>query len=250
MKTEILYGIHPVVEALRARRRSFASIHISKDRASKKPEWVGIVMALAGQLKVPIVTDSSPRLTSMAETDMHQGIVGKVSPYPLARLSDIVGESGSAPRDRFLLLLDHVVDPHNFGALVRSADCVGVDGILVPKDRSAPPTAAVSRVSAGALEHVSMARVTNIVNTIAALKENGIWVVGLDRRTDQSIFSFTFPPSVAIVIGGEHRGIRPLVRKHCDLLCSIPQAGKIDSLNASVAGGVAMYEVFRQRKES
>lgn len=249
MKTEILYGIHPVIEALRAKRRSFASIHISKDRARKGPEWIETVMALAGPLKVPVVTVSSSQLTSMADTDMHQGIAGKVSPYPLKRLSDILGRSESATSDRFLLLLDHVVDPHNFGALIRTAHCVDIDGIVVPKDRSAPPTATVSKVSSGALEHVAMVRVTNVVNTMAILKENGMWVVGLDKGEGESIFSLTFPPSVAIVIGGEHRGIRPLVKKHCDLLCSIPQAGKIDSLNASVAGAVAMYEVYRQRHQ-
>ncbi|MEE8399331.1 MAG: 23S rRNA (guanosine(2251)-2'-O)-methyltransferase RlmB [Desulfobacterales bacterium] len=250
MKTEILYGIHPVIEALKANRRSFASIHISKDRARKGSEWIEALMALAEPLKVPIITVPSSQLTSMADTDMHQGVAAKVSPYPLKGLSEILGRSESATSNRFLLILDHVVDPHNFGALIRTAHCVDIGGILVPKDRSAPPTATVSKVSSGALEHVSMARVTNIVSTISILKENGMWVVGLDKGEGGSIFSLTFPPSVAIVIGGEHRGIRPLVKKHCDLLCSIPQAGEIDSLNASVAGGVAMYEVYRQRHQS
>jgi len=249
VKTEILYGIHPVIEALKAKRRAFANIYLSKRKPAK---WVDTVYELAGALKVTVEQFSLPQLQSITHTDLHQGVAARVSLYPWADFSEIMPMDGSRPDARnlrrFLLLLDHVVDPHNLGALVRTAHCVGVDGILVPKDRSAPPTAVVSKVSAGALEHVRMAHVTNMVRTIQILKQQGLWIIGLDRWDGESIFAFQFPPAVAILIGGEHKGIRPLIKRHCDHICSIPQIGNIDSLNASVAGAIAMYEVFRQQR--
>jgi len=133
------------------------------------------------------------------------------------------------------------------GALLRTALCAGVDGIVIPKDRSALPTPAVSKASAGALEHSSLARVTNMVNTIKHLKEKGLWILGLDRIAEQSVFSSDLKGSIALVVGGEAKGIRPLVKKHCDMLMSIPQSSRINSLNASAAGAVVMYEAFRQR---
>lgn len=249
MKTEILYGIHPVIEALKAKRRTFVSIYLSQRKPSK---WLDTLLELADSLKLPVLQSSSTQLRSMTHTDSHQGVAARVSPYPWVNFSDILGMNRSNPDtgalQRFFLLLDHVVDPHNLGALVRTAHCVGVDGILLPKDRSAPPTAVVSKVSAGALEHVRMAHITNMVSTIKILKQQGLWIIGLDRGDGESIFAFEFPSAVAILIGGEHKGIRTLVKKHCDGLCSIPQTGNIDSLNASVAGAIAMYEVFRQHR--
>ena len=247
-RTETIYGVHPVFEALKANRRAFRKIYVSSVRAGKMPPWLKDLSVLADSRRVPVESVSSSRLGSLSGTDGHQGIAARVDPYPLSVIDDLIGDQTSM--HRFLLLLDHVVDPHNFGALVRTAHCAGVQGIIVPKDRSAPPTPAVSKVSAGALEHVPMARVTNMVNTIKALKKRGIWVIGLDGDARESIFAVDFPLSLAIVIGGEQKGIRPLVKKHCDRLCAIPQSGKIDSLNASVAGAIAMYEIYRQRDAS
>jgi len=181
----------------------------------------------------------------MTGTDEHQGIAAKVSTYPLTGIEKVIRDPHSD--DLFLVMLDHVVDPHNFGAILRTAHCAGVSGVVISKDRSAPPSATVSKVSAGALEHVDIARVTNMVQTMKTLKRKGVWVVGLDPDARDSVFSFDFPTPIALVIGGEQKGIRPLVKKHCDILCAIPQAGRIDSLNASVAGAIVMYEVFRQR---
>ena len=246
-RTEILFGVHSVMEALAAARRRFHAIYVAKARMRSAPERLRRLNAAAESLKIPVRPVSYSRLESLAGTDGHQGLAAEVGPYPVASVSDLVGRGKPEPDHRLLVLLDHVVDPQNLGALVRSAHCAGADGCIIPKDRSAPPTPVVSKVSAGALEHILLARVTNMVHTIRMLKKEGIWIVGLDREGDTSIFSADFPPSVAIVIGGEQAGLRQLVRKHCDLLCAIPQKGKIDSLNASVAGGIAMYEVFRQR---
>jgi 23S rRNA (guanosine2251-2'-O)-methyltransferase len=148
----------------------------------------------------------------------------------------------------FLLLLDNIMDPHNLGALIRTALCVGIDGVIIPKDRSAQPSPTVSKASAGALEHISLSRVTNMVDTIKMLKKNGLWIAGMDKMSTESIFTCDLKGFNAIVIGGEGKGVRPLVKKHCDILLSIPQIGPLDSLNASVAGAVAMYEIFRQRQ--
>ena len=148
-----------------------------------------------------------------------------------------------------VLLLDNVVDPRNLGAIIRTGLCVGVDGIVIPKKRAAMPTPLVSKASAGALENMRLARVTNLSDTIDQLKQNGFWVAGLEKNTDQSLYQSDLSGDLAIVLGSEGSGIRPLVREHCDFLISIPQQGAVSSLNVSVAAGVFLYEVYRQRME-
>jgi len=217
VKKEILYGIHPVAEALKAGRRSFYQIFLVQGKISNRLE------------------------------KMHQGIGAQVDPYPFADFSVILNQAGTGEQDPFFLLLDHVVDTQNLGAVIRTALCAGVNGIVIPKDRSATPTPGVSKTSAGALEHVLLAKVTNVVDAMKQLKEKGVWVVGMDKTADLSVFSSDLSGPVAIVIGGEEKGLRPLVKKHCDYLISIPQSGMVNSLNASVAGAVVMYEIFRQR---
>ena len=243
MKKETLYGIHPVLEALKAERRAFFNIYTTH---RPSPRIVKAI-SLAEARNVPIHEVGPSEITSMTGTDLHQGIAARVSPYPLTELADIIHAGAISGTDLFLLLLDGVVDPQNLGALVRTALSVGIDGIIITKNRSAQPTSAVSRSSAGALEHVCLAQVTNMVSAIEILKKEGLWIAGLDRTGRTSLFSGHLPDSIALVIGGEHKGIRRLVKEHCDLLVSIPQLGQVASLNASVAGAVAMYEVFRQR---
>ncbi len=244
MKTEILYGIHPVFEALKADRRDFFELYIAKDKTSKR---LGGIIALAESKRIPVRRIKYAQIKSIAGSDLHQGIAASASPYPLVELNDIVDRPGLNDNGHFLLLLDNILDPHNLGAIIRTGLCVGIDGVIIPKDRSAPPTPAVSRTSAGALEHIFLSRVTNLVNTIKALKKKKLWIAGMDRVAKKSVFSCDFSDSMAIVIGGEEKGIRPLVKKHCDLLISIPQKGQVNSLNASVASAVVMYEAFRQR---
>ncbi len=245
MKTEMLYGIHSVFEALKAGRRNFYKIYLSQDKTSERLKKI---LKVAASLKIPLERIKASKLESIAGTNLHQGIGASVSPYPLARLSDIIDKQKPAGTGHFLLLLDNIVDPHNLGALIRTALCVGIDGVIITKDRSAMPTPAVSRSSAGALEHIVLTVVTNMVSTINLLKEKGIWIVGMDKTAQSSIFPFDFSGSIAVIIGGEEKGIRSLVKKHCDFITSIPQEGPVTSLNASVAGAVVMYEAFRQRK--
>jgi 23S rRNA (guanosine2251-2'-O)-methyltransferase len=242
VKTEILFGIHPVIEALKAARIEFFEVYLVKDKISKRIE---VALSLIESSNISIKTISASRLSTIAQTDVHQGLGARVSPYPTPRVTDILNRPGDG--NYFFLLLDSVLDPHNLGALVRTALCVGINGVVIPKNRSALPTPVVSKVSSGALEHVFLSRVTNLVDTIKTLKEKGIWVAGLEKDANQSLFVSDLTCSLAIIVGGEEKGLRPLVKKHCDFLISIPQIGKVSSLNASVAGGVVMYEAFRQR---
>ncbi len=247
MKTEILFGINPVYEALRAGRRDIFKVYITKEKISKRLERV---IALADSLKISVQASNPLYLKSISGTDHHQGVGAKTGPYPFVDVSEILSSTQNGKSIPFLLLLDNIMDPHNLGALIRTALCVGMNGVIIPKDRSALPTPTVSKASAGALEHICLSRVTNMVNTIKRLKESGYWVAGMDRVSDETIFTCDMKGFNAIVIGGEDKGIRPLVKKHCDVLLSIPQTGPLDSLNASVAGAVVMYEAFRQRRLS
>ncbi|MGA8180840.1 MAG: 23S rRNA (guanosine(2251)-2'-O)-methyltransferase RlmB [Desulfobacterales bacterium] len=247
MNKEILYCINPVYEALKAGRREVFRILIANGKISKRLEQIEV---LAGSLKISVERFSSADLKMISGTDYHQGVCAETGPYPFVGFSDMLIGIKTGESKPFLLLLDNIVDPHNLGALVRTAVCVGVSGVIILKDRSVSPTPIVSKSSAGALEHVRLSRVTNMVNTISILKNNGLWIVGIDRAADESIFVCDMKVFNAVVVGGEGKGIRPLVKKHCDKLLSIPQTGLIDSLNASVAGAVVMYEAFRQRLSS
>ena len=245
MKTEILYGIHPVYEALSARRRNIYEIYLQKE---SKSDRLARLATLAEQRGIRVKTIRSEEFKTLVGGPGHQGVAAKVDLYPLTAVTDILAAAEAKGRPQFLILLDNVLDPQNLGAVIRSALCAGIDGVIMPKDRSAPITPAVSKASAGALEHIYLSRVTNLVQTIKQCKNSGIWVMGLDKNADQSIYDGDMTGSIAIVLGGEQKGIRPLVKKNCDFLVSIPQLGAVDSLNASVAAAVTMYEALRQRQ--
>ena len=245
MKAEILYGFHPVYEALRAGRRTVHQIYISKQPSNKRIERIRIT---ADQKKLPIKKLSPTQLLSISGNPSHQGIAASVTPYPLVNVGEILKSVSSDGRLPFLLILDHISDPHNLGALIRTALCAGVDGVIIPKDRSAHPSPAVCKVSSGALEHMRVAQVNNIVRCVKSLKERDVWLVGLDPNAPQSIYAASLKGALGLVVGGEEKGLRPLLRKKCDFLMSIPQRAILGSLNASVAGAIAMYETYRQRR--
>lgn len=244
MKTEIIYGFHPVCEALKAARRKFIEVYAIKDNTSERIKQVAL---LAESMEIPVKKIQPSRLKQSAGTGQHQGVGAKVSRYPLVDTAFIFHKLESDNQNKFLVLLDNILDPQNLGAIIRTAVAVSVDTVIIPKKRSASPTPAVSRASAGALEHVFIAKVTNMVNTIKILKEKGIWIFGMDPAAKDSIYTADLTGAAAIVIGGEEKGMRQLVKKHCDSMLSIPQMGPVNSLNASVAAAVIMYEVFRQR---
>jgi 23S rRNA (guanosine2251-2'-O)-methyltransferase len=246
VKTEIIYGIHPVYEALAARRRQVYAIYLMKEKKSGR---LARIESLAESGGVGPQAVGRGELNALAGTAEHQGVAARVSPYPLTDFSDLLRTVQAGDGKFFLLMLDHIVDPQNLGAVIRTALCVGVDGVILPKDRCASPTPAVSKASAGALEHIRLTRVTNMVQTIQHCKRAGIWIIGLQKEAAQSIYSGDLTESIAIVLGGEQKGIRPLVQMNCDFMVSIPQRGPVGSLNASAAAAVAMYEAFRQRQK-
>lgn len=245
MKAEILYGFHPVYEALRAGRRTFKEIYVVEQNKSGRIQRIALA---AARKNLAIQKVSPATLQMIAGNVSHQGIAAKVAPYPLADIADLLDSALSAGHPALIVLLDNIVDPHNLGAILRTAVCVGAGGVIIPKDRSAFPTPAVSKISSGALEYIRLAQVNNMVRTIQKLKDRGVWIVGLDQNAADSVFAADLTGAMALIVGGEEKGIRPLVRKNCDRLISIPQMGQVGSLNASVAGAIAMYESYRQRR--
>ena len=244
MKTEIIYGIHPVLESLRSARRRIDEIYLAKGASSKRLEKID---ALALSKSIAVKRIDMSRLSRKTQTEHHQGAAARVGAFPLTPFNAVTARLDPQIQHPFLIVLDNVVDPHNLGAIIRSALAVGVDGIIIPKDRAAGPTPAVSKASAGMLEHARLTRVTNMAAAFKRLKKKGLWLFGLDQAAEQSLYAADLSGAIALVIGGEEKGVRPLVKKNCDGLLSIPQSGRVDSLNASVAAAVAMYEVYRQR---
>lgn len=241
---EILYGLHPVLESLSAARREFIELYLAKTRISKP---IQKIFDLVENLHIPVKNVTSSELEHMTGTASHQGVGLMTGAFPTIHVQDLINKKKKGGGTRFLLLLDNIVDPQNFGALIRTALCAGIDGVVIPKNRSASPTPAVSKASAGALEHIDITLVTNLVDSIKLLQKQGVWIIGMDGSADQSVYEIDFHSDIAIVIGGEGKGIRPLVKKNCDYLISIPQKGPVGSLNASAAGAIVMYEAFRQR---
>jgi 23S rRNA (guanosine2251-2'-O)-methyltransferase len=244
VKTEILYGLHSVKEALSAGRRDLIELYLDRTQA-KSARLQGLLETAEARGVIIRVLDSG-QLAALVGGVARQAVALRASAYPLMDLAsaiDPADPTGSGP----VLVLDCIMDPHNLGAVVRSALCAGAAAVVIPKDRSAPPTPAVSRISAGALEHIRLVQVTNLVRCLDRLKSRGRWVAGLDRRAPLTIFGADLTLPLALVIGGEERGMRTLVRKTCDLMVSIPQSGLIDSLNASAAAAVVLYEIRRQR---
>ncbi len=184
----------------------------------------------------------------MAEGIQHQGVVAQVAPHEYVEVEEILAGAKARNEAPFLLILDEIEDPHNLGSILRTADCTGVHGVIIPKRRSAGLTAVVSKTSAGAVEYVPVARVTNIAQTIEELKEQGVWVAGADVAATQSMYGSDFTAATALVIGNENKGMGRLIKEKCDYLIQLPMFGQINSLNASVAASVLMYEVVRQRR--
>ncbi len=245
MKTEWLYGPHAVQEALAAGRRRVLELRL-EDRPEVLRRYE-VLAARALERGVTLRRVPGGELDAAAAGGRHQGVVARVTEYPVATWEELSQVSGKeAPP---VLALDRVLDPQNFGAILRSALCAGVQAVIVPRDRSAPPTPAVSRASAGALEHVRLIRVTNLARALAELKGRGYWVAGLERAADRGLYETDLPRPLVVVLGGEGRGMRSGVRRRCDLVLSIPQEGPLDSLNVAAAAAVALFEIRRRRRE-
>ncbi len=243
---QYIAGKHAVLEALRS-GRTINKIWIAEN-ANKT--FVQPIVSQAKTAGAIVQFVDKRKLDQMAGGVQHQGVVAQVAAYRYAEVDDLLAAAKRSGRDAFLLILDEIEDPHNLGSILRTADCAGVHGVIIPKRRSAGLTAVVSKTSAGAVEYVPVARVTNLAQTIDGLKEQGIWVVGADASAGQNIYESNLALPVAIVIGNENKGIGRLVKEKCDFLVNIPMFGRINSLNASVAASLLMYETVRQRQST
>ena len=238
---DILYGRNPVLEALRsgrdARKLVVATGVASEARLAE-------ILALAEQRGIPVEESPRRRLDDIAHTEHHQGVAGYFHGRPPLLLEDLLA---GAARPQLLVVLDGIQDPQNLGAIMRTADAVGADGVVLPRHRASGVTAAVAKASAGASEHLPVAVVTNIVHALEQLRTAGLWTVGLAADGDTRYDSFDLTVPVAVVIGAEGEGMRALTRRHCDAVVSLPLAGRVASLNAGAAAAVVLYEVARQR---
>lgn len=246
----LLFGFHAVSAAIAAERRPVYAIYLSKKKLAGKSlsRAVAGIVHDAEKHNIPVTYLETPDFQALTAGASHQGVAAHVGPYPFVALEALIKSPSPAGNPPFYLIADGVVDPHNLGALTRTAVCAGVDGLILPKDNAASPTPAVSKVSAGAVEYIPISRVTNLTRAIGQLKENNIWIAGLDRTGEKTVYEYDLTGPIALVMGGEEKGIRRLVRDACDFIMAIPQTGVIESLNVSVAGGIAMYEVCRQRR--
>lgn len=242
--SDLLYGIHPVCEALVAGRRVFKALYVSKSRQAKR---IQDHLEQAQAEGIPIHYRDPDYFRSSLGGSVHQGVAARVSGYPLVDLGAILKKAETDGELPIALALDGVVDPQNLGSLIRTSLAMGIHGIILAKAHCAPLSPAVSKASAGAMEHVLIARVSNLVAALQRLKKAGLWVVGAHAASDQRVDQADFNVGLVLVIGGEGKGIRPLVRKTCDYLVSIPQKTVVNSLNAAVAGAMVMYEIVRQR---
>jgi 23S rRNA (guanosine2251-2'-O)-methyltransferase len=240
---DVIFGVNPVLEKLRTSAVDIAEILISEgsDRSALR-----LIRQKALGLGLPVVTGPRQTLDRLVNGQRHQGVIAKVKPYRYLPLEVLLERTADTSKTEWILALDGLTDPRNFGALLRTAEAVGIHYVMIPKDRSAEITPSAIKASAGAAYHLEIARVTNLQRALADLKKIGFWTVGLDASARQSIYDTIYPSRLAIVLGSEGKGIRPVILRECDFLVSIPMLGKVASLNVGVAGAVFLYELRRQ----
>lgn len=236
-------GRNAVLEAIRS-GKNIDKIFVAKDA---KDQTMQQLLREAKEKKISVSFVNKDKLDEMSSTGKHQGVLAQSTAYTYVEVQDIMDaakERGEAP---FVILLDGIEDPHNLGAIMRTAYLAGAHGVIIPKNRAVGLTATVARTSAGAINYLPVARVTNLKSTMESLKKQGMWFVCADMG-GTTLYDLNLTGSIGLVIGSEGDGVSRLVREHCDMIASIPMAGKLDSLNASVAAGVLAYEIVRQRR--
>jgi 23S rRNA (guanosine2251-2'-O)-methyltransferase len=240
---DFFFGVNPVLEKLKSATTDIAEIVLVNK--PHRPVLRDIeAQARVRGLQVTYVTAQT--LDQLAQGRNHQGVLARVEPYVYLPFSELLDRVASAPKWEWILILDGLTDPHNVGALLRTAEAAGLRYVILPRDRSVAVSPAVVKSSAGAVYHLNICRVTNLRRAIADLKDLGFWTVGLEATAGDSIYDKSFPEKLAIVLGSEGSGIRPLILKECDYRVFIPMRGKVASLNVSVAGAVFLYELLRQ----
>jgi 23S rRNA (guanosine2251-2'-O)-methyltransferase len=240
--------MNPVRELLRAGAEGLAELWLAE--GGDRPRAFAELERMARDHGAKVRAAPRQKLDRLAGVTQHQGIVAVVADYRYREVEDILAAARLAGKPPLLVLLDGVEDPHNLGAVVRSAHALGAHGVVIPRDRAASVTPSAAKASAGAVEHLPIVQVTNLVRTIEDLKEAGVWTVAAVPDGDQDLASVDLRGPTALVIGGEGQGVRPLVRKSCDHAARIPMEGRVGSLNASAAAAIAIYEAMRQRAES
>lgn len=246
-KEEIVLGIHAVNALIKRSPERFVEMWLLKGRDDER---LLPIINLARKYGIPVQLVHRKVLDDKSEGEQHQGVVARVKPgktYTENDLEDILSEAERKGESPFLLILDGVTDPHNLGACLRNADAAGVQAIIVPKDKAARITATVRKVAVGAAETVPLVQVTNLARTMKQLQQMGVWIIGTAGETDTSLYDVKLDGPMALVMGAEGKGMRRLTREHCDQLVKLPMAGSVSSLNVSVATGICLFEIVRQR---
>ena len=244
MEDNLIYGRNPLIEALEAGNTTIDKILIQD---GLRHSQIGYIRNLAKEKGVQYRFVDKRKLDTMAEGQNHQGVIAFIAAHKYAELSDIFAIAEKRNESPFVVIADGITDPHNLGSIIRTANAAGAHGVIIPKNRSAALNATVSKVSAGAVEYTPVVRVTNLPQTMKQLQDKGLWIVGTDLSATQIHSQCDLTGALAIVIGSEGEGMSRLVRENCDFLVKIPMIGRIESLNASVAAGVLLYEAVRQR---
>jgi 23S rRNA (guanosine2251-2'-O)-methyltransferase len=246
MHKDKIFGINPVVEALKA-GRPIQRLLVSEQR--KTDREVQAILRMAKEKGVEVRIAARDDLNREAPHSPHQGVIAITAAVQFSSLDDILAIPAKHGEIPLFLILDGVEDPRNLGALLRTAEAAGIHGVIIPERRAVGLTETVAKTAAGALEYVPVVKVVNIVNTIEEFKKKGIWIIGAEADSATAFWDADFIRPTALVLGGEDKGVRRLVRDHCDYLVSLPLMGRITSLNVSVAAGILLYEVLRQRKD-
>ncbi len=243
MEDEYIVGRNPVIEILKTNRK-IEKLYILKGELKGS---INKIMGIAKEKNIVVQYVNKNKLDKLSNGGVHQGVVALVSPYEYSSIDEIFNRAKELKEDPFVVLLDEIEDPHNLGSIVRSAECAGVHGIIIPKRRSATVNHTVVKTSAGATEHIHISKVTNMTDTIKELKERGLWIYGADMLGENYYFNTDMKGPLGLVIGNEGKGISRLVKDNCDFLVRIPTLGNISSLNASNAASIILYEIVRQR---
>lgn len=245
MKEVYIVGRNPVLELLKS-KRDIDKIYILRGDLQGS---IKKIIAMAKDRRIQVQEIGKERLDSMADGNLHQGVAALVSDFTYASIDDILARAESLGQSPFVLILDGIEDPYNLGAIIRTAEGAGVHGVIIPKRRAARVNATVYKASAGAVEHLLVADVTNISRALEELKEKGLWIYGADDQAPELYSKASLTGPIGLVIGNEGKGISRLVKEKCDVLLKIPMYGKVSSLNASVSAGLLVYEIVRQRNE-
>ncbi len=245
---QLIWGVHPVLEALEASSGIVREVYVDRAKSGKIPKIIELSRkhGITVSHDMDLFNSNALQKYGFKVQDRHQGVIARIS-FQYCSLAELFAGQGAGESVPFILALDSIQDPQNLGAIFRSAVAAGFNRIILPKDRAAQVTGAVAKASAGAVFHVDVCRVTNLVKAIDSLKEKGIWVFGTTIDAPLTIHEADFTVPACLVIGNEEKGLRPLVKEHCDFLVSIPMSGSLNSLNASVAAGIVLFEIARQR---